>query len=204
MKQLLIGTGNRGKARFIKNLLSDLQVKFLSPQELGVSISVDENGDTVEENARIKALGYFRASGVATLSPDSGICIEVCQMISNPAFYVRRVSRDRGATDEEVLEHFSSLVSNLGGQTVGRWTTALALAASADSVICKRFERQTILTARPCPERSPGSPLQSMQLDPDTGRYLAQMSPDELRAYYRRSQGFYEFVKTHLHLIDSR
>ena len=86
MKQLLIGTGNRGKARFIKNLLSDLQVKFLSPQELGVSISVDENGDTVEENARIKALGYFRASGVATLSPDSGICIEVCQMISNPAF----------------------------------------------------------------------------------------------------------------------
>jgi inosine/xanthosine triphosphate pyrophosphatase family protein len=75
-KRLLIGTGNTEKAQLIENLLNSLPVTFLSPQGLELSLNVQEDGDTVEENARIKALGYFRASGIATLSADSGIRIE--------------------------------------------------------------------------------------------------------------------------------
>jgi len=107
------------------------------------------------------------------------------------------------ATDEEVLKQFSSLVDDLGGQTVANWITALALATSRENIICETFQRQTILTSESCSERIPGSPLQSMQLNPETGQYLARMSQSELRAYYRKSMGFYEFVQTNLSQITN-
>ena len=75
MKRLLIGTGNEGKRRFLVELLQELPIEFVSLQDLGISVRVEETGSTPEENARIKALSYYRAARIPTIASDSALCI---------------------------------------------------------------------------------------------------------------------------------
>ena len=56
MKQLIIfATGNKGKIREIRDIITDPDTEVLSMREAGVEADPDENGTSFEENALIKA-----------------------------------------------------------------------------------------------------------------------------------------------------
>ena len=56
MKQLfIIATGNKGKIREIRDIITDPEADVLSMREAGVSADPEETGTTFEENALIKA-----------------------------------------------------------------------------------------------------------------------------------------------------
>ncbi len=73
---LLIATNNQGKVHEYEELLSPLALSLRTPQDLGLSISVREDGHAYEDNARIKALAYQQASGLLTLADDSGLEVD--------------------------------------------------------------------------------------------------------------------------------
>ena len=75
--EILIATGNKGKIREYGNLLLDLPVTLLGPADVGLSdLDVVEDGETFEDNAKIKARAYAQASGKLTLADDSGLCVD--------------------------------------------------------------------------------------------------------------------------------
>ena len=75
--EILIATGNKGKIREYGNLLLDLPVTLLGPADVGLSdLDVVEDGETFEDNAKIKARAYAEASGKLTLADDSGLCVD--------------------------------------------------------------------------------------------------------------------------------
>jgi len=74
--RLLIATTNTKKLKELQDLLSDLPVQCLSLRDIPQTQEVEETGQTFEENARIKALGYAAQTGMLTLGEDSGICCE--------------------------------------------------------------------------------------------------------------------------------
>ena len=75
--EILIATGNKGKIREYGNLLAGLPVTLLSPADVGLNnLDVVENGETFEDNAKIKARAYAEASGKLTLADDSGLCVD--------------------------------------------------------------------------------------------------------------------------------
>ena len=76
MHDLLIATNNPGKLRELRDLLTDLPVRVVSPIDLGLTLEVEETGSTFEENARLKALAYAQASGHLALADDSGIEVD--------------------------------------------------------------------------------------------------------------------------------
>ena len=76
MQKLLLGTRNRGKQDELITLLSNLRLEILTPQQMGISIEVEETGTTYAENARLKALAYASYSGLWSLSDDSGLEVE--------------------------------------------------------------------------------------------------------------------------------
>ena len=76
MQKLLLGTRNRGKQDELRALLSNLRLEILTPQQMGISIEVEETGTTYAENARLKALAYASHSGLWSLSDDSGLEVE--------------------------------------------------------------------------------------------------------------------------------
>ena len=55
MTKIIFATGNKDKMKEIRMILSDLDVEILSMKEAGISVDIEENGTTFEENALIKA-----------------------------------------------------------------------------------------------------------------------------------------------------
>jgi XTP/dITP diphosphohydrolase len=76
--RLLVATNNPGKVREYKELLAGLPMplEITFPEQEALALEVNESGETFEENARIKALAYARASGLLTLADDSGLEVD--------------------------------------------------------------------------------------------------------------------------------
>lgn len=70
--KLLIATHNAGKLREIRELLAPFGVEVVSAGELGLPVP-DETEDTFAGNALIKARAAAEASGLPSLSDDSGL-----------------------------------------------------------------------------------------------------------------------------------
>jgi XTP/dITP diphosphohydrolase len=75
--ELLFGTTNPGKLRELRRLVSGLDVRVVSPEDLGRPLpEVVEDGRTFHENAAKKASAYARFSGLHALADDSGLCVD--------------------------------------------------------------------------------------------------------------------------------
>jgi XTP/dITP diphosphohydrolase len=74
--QLLVATGNAGKVRELKELLTDFPVVLRDLSEFPNVFEVEETGATFAENAILKASGYSAQTGFWTLADDSGLEVE--------------------------------------------------------------------------------------------------------------------------------
>jgi XTP/dITP diphosphohydrolase len=99
MPRLLVATGNPGKLREIQSLLDNIEISLLTPDKLGISLNIEENGNTYEENASLKARAFTRASGLITLADDSGL--EVDALGGLPGIRSARFSPLPNATDTD-------------------------------------------------------------------------------------------------------
>lgn len=88
MEKLVFATGNEGKMKEVRMILADLGYEILSMKEAGIDIDIDENGETFEENALIKARAVSEAAGCLVLADDSGL--EVDYMGKAPGVYSAR------------------------------------------------------------------------------------------------------------------
>ena len=85
--ELVCATKNKGKAAEIAALLPD-EFKVLSLDELGIVEDIDEDGETFEENAIKKAVGYMKLTGKTVLADDSGL--EIDALNGAPGVYSAR------------------------------------------------------------------------------------------------------------------
>lgn len=91
MKKIIFATGNQGKMKEIRSILSDLGVEILSMKEAGIEVEIVEDGKTFEENALIKASAVANAvpdKDVVVLADDSGL--EVDYLNKEPGIYSAR------------------------------------------------------------------------------------------------------------------
>ena len=73
--RLVLASNNFGKLKELRALLGD-RYDVCSMREMGINIDVEENGETFEENALIKANTLMQLTGCATLADDSGLCVD--------------------------------------------------------------------------------------------------------------------------------
>ncbi len=99
MSRLLVATWNPGKLIEIQSLLDDINVELITPDKLGIGLTVEENGASYEENASLKAQAFAQASGLTTLADDSGL--EVDALDGLPGIHSARFSPKPHATDAD-------------------------------------------------------------------------------------------------------
>ena len=88
MKKIIFATGNAGKMKEIRDILSDLPVQVLSMKEAGVRADIVEDGKTFAENAVIKARAIMEMTGEVVLADDSGL--EIDYLNKEPGIYSAR------------------------------------------------------------------------------------------------------------------
>jgi XTP/dITP diphosphohydrolase len=74
--RLLVATSNPGKQREYRALLRDVPAEIVFPDELGITLKVEEDGATFRENAAKKAVALANASGLPALADDSGLEVD--------------------------------------------------------------------------------------------------------------------------------
>ena len=104
---LALASNNFGKLKELKQLLGE-RFDVRSMREMGVELDVDENGETFEENALIKAKALMDVCHCATLADDSGLCVE--QLNGRPGVHSARycgVHGDDEANNQLLLKELS-------------------------------------------------------------------------------------------------
>ncbi|MCD6299675.1 MAG: RdgB/HAM1 family non-canonical purine NTP pyrophosphatase [Dehalococcoidales bacterium] len=76
MTKLLLATNNQAKVCEYKDLLHDFPFELTTPAELGITTVVDEIGNSLEENARLKATILATESQLVALADDSGLEVD--------------------------------------------------------------------------------------------------------------------------------
>ncbi len=86
MKKIVFATKNKGKMKEIIAKLPDYDV--VSMEEAGIDIDVEENGETFEENAVIKAEAIMKLCNEIVIADDSGL--EIDYLDKAPGIYSAR------------------------------------------------------------------------------------------------------------------
>ena len=86
IKEIIIGTNNRGKYKEIRDLLPK-NIKKYSPRVFKI-LSPEENGKTFQANSAIKASYFSKKTNLICLSDDSGLAIDILN--GKPGIYSSR------------------------------------------------------------------------------------------------------------------
>jgi XTP/dITP diphosphohydrolase len=86
--KLALATNNKDKIREIRNLLDGMGIEILTSADFSIFPDIEETGDTLEENAIIKAEGIYKVTGLPSLADDSGL--EVDYLNGAPGIYSSR------------------------------------------------------------------------------------------------------------------
>ncbi|MDP9212087.1 MAG: non-canonical purine NTP pyrophosphatase [bacterium] len=171
--ELLYATNNPGKLEEVRTFLG-AATPLRSPKDLSLDIEVDESGDTLEVNSRLKAEG-FRAKapeGVIVMADDTGF--EIDALGGEPGVYVRRWRDHRTEmTDEEIIEYCLERMRDVPkGKRGAQFRTVITLALPSDEL--KQFDGvlRGELAEKPLDSRTPGLPFRALLYMPETGKFL--------------------------------
>lgn len=173
---LLFGTGNPSKLNTMRKSLEGLDIELSSLRDMEKSPPVvDESGSSPLENARIKALAYFRFYGVPVFSLDSGLFFENVPEELQPGVHVRNVA-GKHLSDNEMIAYYSALAREYGGRLTARYKNALCLVMSENEVYQSMDEslwgKAFYLTDTPHKRvHTEGFPLDRLSVDIESGEY---------------------------------
>ncbi|WP_417611661.1 RdgB/HAM1 family non-canonical purine NTP pyrophosphatase [Owenweeksia hongkongensis] len=108
MNELIFATHNANKAKEVKVLLPHLKVQSLS--EIGFYDEIPETGETLQDNALIKARTIFKATGKSCFADDTGLEVEALN--GAPGVYSARYAGE-GANSENNMD---KLLAELDGK----------------------------------------------------------------------------------------
>ncbi|MFC2071169.1 RdgB/HAM1 family non-canonical purine NTP pyrophosphatase [Chloroflexota bacterium] len=103
--KLLLATNNQAKVHEYRSLLQNLPLKMVTLAEQGITTVVDEVGESLEENARLKATALAAESQILALADDSGL--EVDALGGEPGRLSARYAGE-GASDKDRVNYLLS------------------------------------------------------------------------------------------------
>lgn len=182
--KLLLASNNAGKVKELRALLAGLQVELLSPIEAGISLQVEEHGETYLENASLKALAFAREAGMLSLADDSGL--EVDALDGAPGLHSARFSPLPGAGDAHRRSYLLAKLALHPRPWTARFRCTVALATPAGKI---RFTEGACAGEIIPEERGlEGFGYDPIFYIPDMGRTMAELSLEEKNRISHRAR----------------
>ena len=189
--ELIYGTGNPAKLKFMRRALAGLPCEIIDLTEAALKMNValpeiKERGKDPLENARIKATAYFNLFERPVFSCDSGLYLwnyETGEMLPEklqPGIHVRGRG-DRRLTDEELIQHYTELVKKQG-TILARYKNGICIVVDKEHVYEGMGEElwgePFLLTDTPHRKMIPGFPLDSISIQIASGKYYYDLDTD--------------------------
>ncbi len=185
----ILASNNPGKLKEMNQILSALGMEVLSQKQAGITLDVEETGQTFAENSLLKAEAVCRAAGAIAIADDSGLVVEALD--GAPGVYSHRYGSP--ALDDAGRNHF--LLQNMQGQS--------NRAAHFACVITCCFPDGRSLTAEGicpgeiahAPEGENGFGYDPIFYLPQLNKTFAQLSDEEKNALSHRGKALQKLVE---------
>ena len=179
--RLVLASANKDKAAEIAAILEGHDL-LPRPPEVA---DVDETGDTLEENARLKAVALVEATGVPAVADDTGL--EVAALGGAPGVHSARYAGEDATYADNVAKLLAAL-DGIDDRRARFRTVALARFPDGREVVAEGVVDGTI--AREV-RGSAGFGYDPLFVpDGGDGRTFAEMSADEKHAVSHRGRAF--------------
>lgn len=190
IKEIVFGTKNPAKLQQIIDALAPIGVTVRSIGEFNIDVNPSEDSNDPVENAIGKATTYAKAIGQVVLAMDNGLYFDDLPAEKQPGVHVRRInSRIDRPTDQELVDHYKTLVVGLGDRVNAYWRFGLCVASPEKIIGQTEIISHRIFVSTPSEKTQDGYPLESMQIDPVTGKYIAEMSDEERKLFWQNAIG---------------
>lgn len=181
MKQVVIATKNKGKAKDFEALFTPLGYEVVTMFDVAPDMEIEETGTTFEENAILKAETLSRALGQLVIADDSGLAVDALE--GEPGVYSARYAGDHDdeANIEKVLENLQGVPVE---ERTARFCCALAIAGpNLDTYTVFGTCEGVILTEK---RGTNGFGYDPIFYVPELDRAMAELSPEEKGAISHR------------------
>ena len=176
MQKILIGTHNFGKYKELMEVLEELPFNFVSLNDENFDGDVDENGDSYEANAIIKAEHFGRELGLPTIADDSGIIVDAIQ--GELGIHTRRWGAGANASDEDWLEFFLDRLLTEDNKQA-EFISVVALYRPGKETLTFRGECKGIILPKPQVPLELGIPLSAVFLPEGKNKVFSALSKNE-------------------------
>ena len=130
-----IGKYDRYKKSFKKKNI--IYNRYLTDENgIEIKVEVSEDGKTLNENAKKKAKQYYNEykkhlndTNFSIITTDEALYIDGLTEKEQPGLFVRRFGGidAKRATDEEVVQKYTSVIKKLGGEAKAKWIYSLVM-----------------------------------------------------------------------------
>jgi len=189
MKEIIYGTSNPAKVAQVRDVLEPIGFTVKSLADFNSQITVEEDGTTAEENAVKKAVAYAAELNMPVLSMDVALYFNDLPDDKQPGLYVRRISGKARPSDQDMLDSYAALAASMGDRIEGYWRYAFALAWPDGRKVSFTHDTPRIFVSKPSDKIVESFPLESLQIDPISGKYISEMEKEELADFWRNSIG---------------
>ncbi len=131
MPKLLLATGNEHKLSELASMLEGTPWQLFSLRDFPNLVLPPEDGETFQENAKIKAVAAAKASGMIAMADDSGL--EVDCLAGAPGVHSARfagIDKDDAANNTKLLEMLSGVAE---AESTAHFSCVIAIATPGGS-----------------------------------------------------------------------
>lgn len=182
MKEVLIATNNKGKAKDFEALFSPLGISVLTLSDLEESIDVEETGTTFDENAILKAETVAKLLNKTVIADDSGL--EIDALGGEPGVYSARYSGPDATDDKNIDKALKALQGVPEAERTARFRCVLAIAGPNVKTVVYNGSCEGVITKERVGENGFG--YDPIFYVPEKNCTMAQLSPTEKSAISHR------------------
>jgi XTP/dITP diphosphohydrolase len=190
--RIVVASHNPGKVREIADLLRPLGIETVSAGELDLP-EPEETETTFEGNARLKAEAAAKASGLAALSDDSGLCVDA--LGGAPGIFSARwasPAKDFKVAMQKVEHELRDRYALSPDQRKAHFVCALCLAIPGQESVVYRGEVHGLMVWPPRGNKGFGyDPVFQPEGHQIT---FGEMDPDAKHAMSHRARAFAQLV----------
>ncbi len=199
MSALLLATHNKGKIKELQSLLSFFETEIITPDQLELTILVEESGETYADNAALKAVAYARASRMLTLADDSGLEVDVLGGL--PGIKSARFSSKPGAKDSDRRESLLQKLTSYPRPWIARFRCTVAIAIPSGEL----YFAEGVCPGEVIPEErgSGGFGYDPIFWLPTIRKTMAELSMEEKNRFSHRAMAVHAAIPILTELINT-
>ncbi len=185
---IILASKNAGKLKEFKKILPAFSI--VSMAEVGFFEEIEENGSTFEENACIKAMAVWKATGKPSIADDSGLMVDALD--GAPGIYSARYAGE-DATDAQRMEKLLFEMKDVPDAVRG--ATFVSVIAFVDETgTAHTFRGECRGFIGDCPKGDGGFGYDPLFFVPSLGKTFSELSDEEKNANSHRGRALQLFA----------